>query len=47
MNLHLGVALANQGRKEEAKAAFAKVTGAPQADLARLWTIWLDSPPLA
>ncbi|WCM28745.1 hypothetical protein NDN01_07505 [Sphingomonas sp. QA11] len=47
VNLHLGVALANQGRKDEAKAAFAKVTGAPQADLARLWTIWLDSPPLA
>ena len=46
-NLHLGMALANQGRKDEAKAAFAKVSTAPLSDIARLWTIWLDSPPLA
>ena len=47
INLHLGMALANQGRKDEAKAAFAKVGTAPLSDIARLWTIWLDSPPLA
>lgn len=47
INLHLGVALANLGRKDEAKAAFAKVTGAPLSDFARLWTIWLDMPQLA
>jgi len=47
INMHLGVALANQDKKEEAKAAFAKVTGAPLADIARLWTIWLDAPTLA
>ena len=46
-NLHLAMALANQGRKDEAKAAFAKVSTAPLSDIARLWTIWLDSPPLA
>ncbi|MDB5703441.1 MAG: hypothetical protein JWN66_557 [Sphingomonas bacterium] len=47
VNMHLGVALANLGRKDEAKAAFAKVTGAPLADIAHLWTIWLDLPQLA
>lgn len=47
INMHIGVALANQGKKEEAKAAFAKVTGSPLGDIARMWTIWLDSPTLA
>jgi tetratricopeptide (TPR) repeat protein len=47
VNMHLGMALANLGRKDEAKAAFAKVTAAPLSQIAHLWTIWLDSPPLA
>ncbi len=47
INMHLGMALANQGKKDEAKAAFAKVGTAPLSALAHLWTIWLDSPPLA
>jgi predicted Zn-dependent protease len=47
VNMHLGIALANLGRKDEAKAAFAKVAGAPLADIAHLWTIWLDMPQLA
>lgn len=47
VNLHLGVALANVGRKDEAKAAFAKVTTAPNSDIARFWTAWLEMPPAA
>lgn len=47
VNLHLGVALANLGRKDEAKAAFAKVTTAPNTDIARFWTAWLETPPAA
>jgi Flp pilus assembly protein TadD len=46
VNLRLGYALANLGRKDEAKAAFAKVSGAPLADIAQFWTIWLDVPQL-
>jgi Flp pilus assembly protein TadD len=47
VNLRLGYALANLGRKDEAKAAFAKVSGAPLGDIAQFWTIWLDVPQLA
>ena len=46
VNLRLGYALANLGRKDEAKAAFAKVSGAPLGDIAQFWTIWLDVPQL-
>ncbi|MEN3747889.1 tetratricopeptide repeat protein [Sphingomonas sp. HF-S3] len=45
-NLHLGVALAKAGRKDEAKAALAKVQAAPLNDIAKYWTLWLDLPPL-
>ncbi|WP_374293774.1 hypothetical protein [Sphingomonas sp.] len=43
VNTRLGIALAAQGNKAEAKAAFANVKGAPRADLAAFWTAWLDS----
>jgi tetratricopeptide (TPR) repeat protein len=41
VNTRLGMALAKAGRKDEAKAAFAKITG-PRASLAKYWTIYLD-----
>jgi hypothetical protein len=47
VNTRLGIALAKSGRREEAKAAFAKVTGAPRNELATFWTLWLDSPKTA
>ncbi|TVV72601.1 tetratricopeptide repeat protein [Sphingomonas solaris] len=43
INTRLGMALAKAGRKDEAKAAFAKVTGS-RAGLAKYWTIYLDNP---
>ena len=42
LNTRIGIALAKQGDKAGAKAAFAKVTG-PRANIAKLWTIYLDS----
>jgi tetratricopeptide (TPR) repeat protein len=47
VNTRLGIALAKSGRRDEAKAAFAKVTGAPRNELATFWTLWLDSPKTA
>ena len=47
VNTRLGIALAKSGRRDEAKAAFAKVTGAPRNELAAFWTLWLDSPKTA
>jgi hypothetical protein len=47
VNTHLGIALANSGDKAGAKTAFAAVKGAPRADIASLWTIYLDNPPTA
>lgn len=41
VNAHLGMALARQGKTAEAKAAFAKVTGA-RAEIASYWVTWLD-----
>ena len=41
VNTRLGMALARAGRKDEAKAAFAKITG-PRTALAKYWTIYLD-----
>jgi hypothetical protein len=43
VNTRLGIALARQGQKAEAKAAFAAVVG-PRADIAKYWTLWLDTP---
>lgn len=42
VNTRIGIALAKQGDKAGAKAAFAKVTGA-RANIAKLWTIYLDN----
>ena len=47
VNTRLGIALANSGDKEGAKAAFAQVKTAPRADIASLWTLYLDNPPTA
>lgn len=44
--LHRGVALVALGRKDEAKAVFAQVTTAPLSDIAKLWLVWMDLPPL-
>ncbi len=41
VNMRLGIALALAGRRTEATAAFAAVTG-PRADLAALWLAWLN-----
>ncbi|WP_156678084.1 tetratricopeptide repeat protein [Sphingomonas profundi] len=46
INTRLGMALAKAGRKDEAKAAFAKITG-PRASLAKYWMIYLDAPAAA
>lgn len=43
VNTRLGIALARQGQKAEAKAAFAAVGGA-RADIAKYWALWLDTP---
>ncbi len=43
VNTRLGIALARQGDKEGARAAFAAVKGAPRADLAQLWITSLDT----
>ena len=43
VNTRLGIALANQGDKAGAKAAFAAVQGATRKDIALLWTTWLDT----
>lgn len=47
VNTRLGIALARQGDKEGARAAFASVQGAPRAGLAQLWTVHLDAPTAA
>ena len=47
VNTRLGIALARQGDKEGARAAFSAVKGAPRADLAQLWITSLDSPATA
>ena len=47
VNLRLGTALVHLGRRDEAKAAFAKVSGAPLSDIAHFWTLWLDTPQLS
>lgn len=47
LNLHLGIAQALGGDKENAKATLAKVMASPNADIAKLWVTWLVSPPVA
>lgn len=43
VNLRLGMALARTGQKDEARQAFAQVTTGQRAELAKFWTLWLDS----
>jgi hypothetical protein len=47
VNTRLGIALARQGDKEGARAAFTAVKGTPRADLAQLWITSLDAPVTA
>lgn len=42
VNTRLGIALTMGGDKAGAKTAFAAVTGSPSADIAALWTTYLD-----
>lgn len=42
VNTRLGIALAMQGQKAEAKTAFQAVTGTPRGEVARFWLTWLD-----
>ena len=42
VNTRLGIALAMSGDKAGAKTAFAAVTGSPSADIAALWTTYID-----
>ena len=44
VNLHRGYALLNLGRKDEARDALSKVSGAPLSDVAHFWTLWLSNP---
>lgn len=46
-NLHLGMALALAGSRDEARAALALVSGDPLASIARLWTTYATTPPIA
>ena len=45
VNTHLGIALSRSGDKAGAQAAFGAVKGAPRANIAALWTVWLTSSP--
>lgn len=47
VNTRLGIALARQGDKEGARAAFSAVQGAPRTGLAQLWMVHLDAPTAA
>ncbi len=47
VNLHLGVALAKAGQKDEAKSVFAQVKGGTAAEIAGFWTTWIDSTAAA
>jgi len=42
VNTRLGIALARQGQKDAAKAAFSQVKAGNRAAIAQYWTIWLD-----
>lgn len=43
VNTRLGIAYAMSNQKDQAKAAFAKVTGAPRSQIAGFWQLWLDT----
>jgi tetratricopeptide (TPR) repeat protein len=43
VNTRLGIALARQGQKDAAKAAFAKVQAAPRSGIAQYWAAWIDT----
>ena len=47
VNLRLGIALARSGDKAGAAAAFAAVKTAPRADIAQLWTTYINQAPAA
>ena len=48
VNTRLGIALARSGDKAGAQAAFGAVTPTgPRAEIAQLWTTWLNTPPAA
>ncbi len=47
VNTRLGIALAMQGQKAEAKTAFQAVTAAPRGEIARFWSTWIDQTPAA
>jgi hypothetical protein len=47
INLHRGIALTRLGRKDEAKTAFASVKTGPFVNVALLWQVSLESPPLS
>lgn len=46
VNTRLGIALANSGDKAGARAAFESVKGSPRADIAKLWILFLEHPPV-
>lgn len=47
VNTRLGIALAMQGQKAEAKTAFQSVSGAQRGEIARFWATWVDQAPAA
>jgi hypothetical protein len=48
VNTRLGIALAQAGDKAGAQAAFGAVTPTgPRAEIAQLWTTWMNGPPSA
>ncbi|MEP9360854.1 hypothetical protein [Sphingomonas sp. KR3-1] len=47
INLHRGIALQRLGRKDEAKTAFQAVKTGPYVNVALLWQVSLDTPPLS
>lgn len=42
INMLQGIALTRLGRKDEAKASFAKVTTGPKAEIAKFWLLYLE-----
>ncbi len=43
VNTRIGIAHAMANQKDQARAAFAKVTGAPRSEIAGFWRLWLDT----
>jgi hypothetical protein len=43
VNTRLGIALARSGQKDEARKAFGVVTTGSRAEIAKFWTLWLDT----